>query len=74
MGQTYNIFGKQIASQYLAMGVLGTLFGTAYAFTGGSKKAPATSPPINAGSSDEADFIKKFIEQADSEKKEAPKH
>lgn len=40
------------------MGVLGTLFGTAYAFTGGSKKAPATTPPINAASSDEADFIK----------------
>jgi hypothetical protein len=41
----------------LAMGILGSLFGTAYAFTGGSKKMPAT-PPINASSSDEADFIK----------------
>jgi len=39
------------------MGILGTLFGTAYAFSGGSKKTPAT-PPINASSSDEADFIK----------------
>ncbi len=43
----------------LAIGTLTTLFGTFYAFTG-SKKAPTagTAPPINAASSDEADFIK----------------
>ncbi|KAK4109719.1 hypothetical protein N656DRAFT_782551 [Canariomyces notabilis] len=68
MVQTYKIFGQEIGSHYLAMGILGSLFGTAYAFTGGSKKMPAT-PPINASSSDEADFIKKFIEQAESEEK-----
>ena len=40
------------------MGVLGALFGGAYlGVSGGSKAAPAT-PPINASSSDEADFIK----------------
>ncbi|KAL2132446.1 hypothetical protein VTI74DRAFT_3783 [Chaetomium olivicolor] len=68
MVQKYNIFGTQVASHYLAMGVLGTLFGGVYAMTGGSKKTPAT-PPINASSPDEADFIKKFIEQADAEEK-----
>ncbi|AEO66348.1 uncharacterized protein THITE_2048380 [Thermothielavioides terrestris NRRL 8126] len=57
MVQTYSIFGKQVASHYLAMGVLGTLFGGVYLSTGGSKKTPA-APPINASSPDEADFIK----------------
>jgi len=39
------------------MGVLGSLFGGVYLATGGSKAKPA-APPINASSSDEADFIK----------------
>jgi hypothetical protein len=39
------------------MGVLGSLFGGVYAAVGGGSKAPAT-PPINASSPDEADFIK----------------
>ncbi|KAK4134551.1 hypothetical protein BT67DRAFT_380020 [Trichocladium antarcticum] len=70
MVQKYNIFGTQVASQYLAMGVLGTIFGSAYLFTGGSKSIPA-APPINAASTDEADFIKKFIEQIESPEKPA---
>ncbi|KAK3339153.1 hypothetical protein B0H65DRAFT_475538 [Neurospora tetraspora] len=56
-GQYYNLFGQKVASQYLAMGVLGSLFGGVYLASGGSSKTPAT-PPINASSSDEADFIK----------------
>ena len=39
------------------MATLGTIFGTSYIFTRGGNKQPA-SPPINASSSDEADFIK----------------
>lgn len=39
------------------MGVLGSLFGGVYLASGGSSKTPA-APPINASSSDEADFIK----------------
>lgn len=39
------------------MGVLASLFGATYASVGGSKKTVQT-PPINASSSDEADFIK----------------
>ncbi|KAK1777120.1 hypothetical protein QBC45DRAFT_394558 [Copromyces sp. CBS 386.78] len=57
MGQYYQVFGQKVASQYLAMGVLGSLFGGVYLASGGSKSTPAT-PPINASSSDEADFIK----------------
>lgn len=38
---------------------LGTLFGTSYAMAGGSKKPQAgATPPLNASSPDEADFIK----------------
>ena len=38
---------------------LGTLFGTSYAAMPGSKKPQAgATPPLNASSSDEADFIK----------------
>ncbi|KAK3898965.1 hypothetical protein C8A05DRAFT_37436 [Staphylotrichum tortipilum] len=71
MVQKYNIFGTQVASHYLAMGVLGTLFGGAYVgMSGGSSKAPAT-PPINASTPDEADFIKKFIDQAEADEKKA---
>jgi hypothetical protein len=43
----------------LAMLTLGTLFGTSYAMAGGSKKPQAgATPPLNASSPDEADFIK----------------
>ncbi|KAH6634829.1 hypothetical protein B0J18DRAFT_31793 [Chaetomium sp. MPI-SDFR-AT-0129] len=72
MVQTYKIFGANIGSHYLAMGVLGTMFAGSYLALGGSKAKPAT-PPINAASSDEADFIKNFIDQAEAdEKKNAP--
>lgn len=44
----------------LAMGVLATLFGgSAFALRGGNKQA-VKAPPLNASSSDEADFIKYF--------------
>ncbi|KAK7439480.1 hypothetical protein Landi51_11150 [Colletotrichum acutatum] len=61
MVQMYTIAGRQIGSHYLAMGVLATLFGGAsYGLSGSKPKATAT-PPINASSSDEADFIKCVI-------------
>lgn len=41
------------------MGILATLFGGSYYATAGPKKTAANNtPPINASSSDEADFIK----------------
>ncbi|ROW02093.1 hypothetical protein VSDG_02498 [Cytospora chrysosperma] len=58
MVQYYNLFGAKVGSHYLAMGVLAALFGgTSMAIGGGSKKATQT-PPLNAASPDEADFIK----------------
>ncbi|KAL2177688.1 uncharacterized protein P884DRAFT_299555 [Thermothelomyces heterothallicus CBS 202.75] len=69
MVQTYKIFGANVGSHYLAMGVLGTLFAGSYAAFGGGSKAQPASPPINASSSDEADFIKKFVEEAQAGEK-----
>lgn len=44
------------------MAVLGTAFaGTWAAVGGGSKSKKATTPPINAGSSDEEKFIKYVV-------------
>lgn len=41
------------------MGILASLFGGSYyAVSGPKKTAAANTPPINASSSDEADFIK----------------
>jgi len=68
MVATYTLFGRQIGSHYLAIATLASMFGAGYAFTGGSKKT-AAAPPINASSSDEADFIKKFMENAEAEQK-----
>ncbi|KAG5923531.1 hypothetical protein E4U42_004936 [Claviceps africana] len=63
---TYNIAGRQVGGHYLAMGILGALFGGGYYAASGPKKSAAkATPPINASSSDEADFIKKFMEEAD---------
>lgn len=53
------------------MGVLAALFGGGYfALSGGSKK-PTQTPPINASSPDEADFIQNFLKQADADEKKA---
>ncbi|KAK1834249.1 hypothetical protein QBC39DRAFT_252542 [Podospora conica] len=73
--QTYSILGRKVGSHYLAMLTLGTLFGTSYAMIGGSKKPqPGATPPINASTPDEADFIKKFLDSADGDKKAESKH
>ncbi|KAM0340243.1 hypothetical protein ACHAPU_010587 [Fusarium lateritium] len=63
----YTIAGKQVAGHYLAMAWLATMAGgIKYATSGSSAKPTATNtPPINASSSDEADFIKDFLAQED---------
>ncbi|KAI1381841.1 hypothetical protein F4677DRAFT_5846 [Hypoxylon crocopeplum] len=69
MVSMYTIFGRQVGSHHLAIGVLATLFsGTYLSLRGGSKKATQT-PPINASTPDEADFIQNFLKQADAEEK-----
>ncbi|KAI1341589.1 hypothetical protein F5Y15DRAFT_376564 [Xylariaceae sp. FL0016] len=73
MVQMYSVLGRQVGSHYLAMGVLGALFGGTYLSMSGGSKKPTQTPPINASSPGEADFIQNFLKQAD-EKKEAAKH
>ncbi|KAI1853128.1 hypothetical protein JX265_011409 [Neoarthrinium moseri] len=60
MVQMYSILGRQVGSHYLAMGVLSALFGGAYVGLSGPSKAKAATqtPPINASSPDEENFIK----------------
>ncbi|OAA57063.1 hypothetical protein SPI_07444 [Niveomyces insectorum RCEF 264] len=69
----YPIAGFQVGSHYLAIATLTTVFGGAYLATRGGKKTTAT-PPINASSSDEEDFIKKFLESADADEKKKATH
>ncbi|PLB40522.1 ATP19 family protein [Aspergillus candidus] len=53
----YQIAGKKVGSHFLAMGVLGTMFGGVFLATrGGGEKKQAT-PPIQAASKDEEAFI-----------------
>jgi len=73
MVQMYTVLGRQVGSHYLAMGVLSLLFGGSYAALAGPSKKATQIPPINASSSDEENFIKKFLEQADKDEK-ASKH
>ncbi|KAJ4270141.1 hypothetical protein ACHAPJ_001100 [Fusarium lateritium] len=63
----YTIAGKQVGGHYLAMAWLASLYaGVKYATSGSPNKPTATAtPPINASSSDEADFIKNFLDQQD---------
>ncbi|RYP43548.1 hypothetical protein DL768_009867 [Monosporascus sp. mg162] len=70
MVQMYTVFGRQVGSHYLAIGVLSTLFTGSYLALSGGRKNPATqAPPINASSSDEADFIQNFLKEADKDEK-----
>jgi F-type H+-transporting ATPase subunit k len=63
----YTIAGKQVGGHYLAIGWLATMVGGIVYATSGPKKpvGAAAAPPINASSSDEADFIKKFLAEQD---------
>ncbi|KAJ7637062.1 hypothetical protein FB45DRAFT_908130 [Roridomyces roridus] len=71
---TYTIFGRAIPKQYLSMATLGSIAGVAmYASRGDKAAAPKTveeakkAVPINAGSSEEEEFIRKFIADAEKE-------
>ncbi|KAI1401211.1 hypothetical protein F4819DRAFT_486857 [Hypoxylon fuscum] len=67
----YTVFGRQVGSHYLSMAVLAGLFGAGYVGLSGGSKKPTQTPPINASSPDEADFIQNFLKQADADEKKA---
>ncbi|TFY64596.1 hypothetical protein EVJ58_g2525 [Rhodofomes roseus] len=76
---SYVILGRAIKNEYLALGTIATAVGIGLLSTGGKKEAapPSTGKsPIeavketvkfNAGSSEEEQFIKKFVEDAEKE-------
>jgi F-type H+-transporting ATPase subunit k len=71
MVQYYQIAGAKVGSHYLAMGVLAALFGGSYAALSGPSKKTVQTPPINASSPEEGDFIKKFLDEQEQEAKKA---
>jgi len=73
---TYTILGRAIKNEHLALAVLASTFGGAWLSTRGGKSQQAPiagqsiqavkeSVPINASSSDEEQFIKDFIAEAE---------
>ncbi|KAF1818882.1 uncharacterized protein K489DRAFT_413334 [Dissoconium aciculare CBS 342.82] len=70
----YDILGQRIGSHYLAMGVLGSIFGGVFLATGGSKKPLIhQTPPFNAKDKNEEDFIQNFLKESEGAQK-AAKH
>ncbi|KAI1767263.1 hypothetical protein GGR53DRAFT_463564 [Hypoxylon sp. FL1150] len=67
----YTVFGRQVGSHYLSMAVLAGIFGGTYASLRGGSKKTVQTPPINASTPDEADFIQNFLKQADADEKKA---
>ncbi|KAI5783917.1 hypothetical protein DFH27DRAFT_577848 [Peziza echinospora] len=70
MVATFNIFGRPVQSHILSMATLGTTFLAGMYFTRdtGDKNAVKT-PPIKASSTEEEEFIKQFLAQAEAEEK-----
>jgi len=67
---SYQIAGRAIKSEYLALGTLVSTGLLAYASTRGNKKAaPSPSAPISLpdASTDEQDFVKQFVAAAEKE-------
>ncbi|KAH9477421.1 ATP synthase subunit K, mitochondrial [Psilocybe cubensis] len=74
---SYTILGRSIKNEYLALGTFGITFGSAYLATRGGSKTAQAKPvtveqakqtvPINAGSSEEEQFILNFIKEAEKE-------
>ncbi|KAF2153287.1 hypothetical protein K461DRAFT_293559 [Myriangium duriaei CBS 260.36] len=63
----YDLLGRKIGSHQLAMAVLGSIFGGVYIGTrGGSSKQAQQTPPIQASSKDEENFIQEFLKEADA--------
>ncbi|KAL4952416.1 hypothetical protein BDW69DRAFT_167783 [Aspergillus filifer] len=72
MVQYYKIAGQTVGSHHLSLGILSALFGGIFVATrgGGAAAKPAT-PPIQASSKDEENFIQDFLKQVDGGDKKA---
>ncbi|KAK4554452.1 hypothetical protein LTR86_008306 [Recurvomyces mirabilis] len=67
----YELFGQKVGSHILAIATLGTTAVGTWALSGGSKKPAEKSPPIQASSKDEENFIQEFLKNADKGPAEA---
>ncbi|KAJ1646714.1 hypothetical protein J3B02_000425 [Coemansia erecta] len=67
MGGYFNIAGRKVATHHL---VLGVLAGYGLVINAALPKTDKTqSPPINAASKEEGDFVAKFLESVEAEEK-----
>ncbi|KAF5366192.1 hypothetical protein D9758_005690 [Tetrapyrgos nigripes] len=77
---SYVIFGRAIKNEHIVLGVVSTLAAGILATSGGKKDVPTTvqqvkeSIPIKAGSSEEEQFIRKFIAEHEKEGASAGHH
>ncbi|KAK5129942.1 hypothetical protein LTR08_002703 [Meristemomyces frigidus] len=62
----YELMGQKVGSHILSIGVLSTMFVGTYMMMGGKKAVAQQSPPVNASSKDEENFIQEFLKSADS--------
>ncbi|RSH79887.1 uncharacterized protein EHS24_009553 [Apiotrichum porosum] len=69
---SYNIAGKAIKNEYIALGTIFTTIGIALASSGGGDKKVAAAPApvakdttINTGSKEEDEFIRAFVAAAE---------
>ncbi|CZT17861.1 uncharacterized protein RCC_03697 [Ramularia collo-cygni] len=65
----YEIFGQKVGSHILSIGVLSTMFVGTWAMAGGKKSPASNTPPINASSKDEENFIQQFLKEAEKDEK-----
>ncbi|KAK5118469.1 hypothetical protein LTR62_002984 [Meristemomyces frigidus] len=65
----YELFGQKVGSHVLSIATLSTMFVGTWALSGGSKKAVEKTPPIQASSKDEENFIQEFLKNAEAEDK-----
>jgi len=77
---SYVILGRAIKNEYLALGTIFSAVGIGMLASGGKKEAPPPSGKstlekvketvkFNASSSEEEEFIKKYVEEAEKEAK-----
>lgn len=78
---SYVILGRAIKNEYLALGTIFSAVSIGMLASGGKKETPAPSAgksvleqakesvKFNAGSSEEEQFIKKFVEEAEKDAK-----
>ncbi|KAK9478701.1 hypothetical protein V1514DRAFT_306259 [Lipomyces japonicus] len=75
MAGAYHIFGRTFKAHQLSIATLSTAFGIVALLKAGGKPAePVTTPPINAASPEEEDFVKTFLKSIEQDDKKPAAH